>query len=312
MKFKKLKKGDTIGLICPASSISKDSPRIPVMEKYLASLGFNIKYGASFTSSYGYLAGSDELRAKDVENMFVDDEVNAIICMLGGYGSSRMVDLIDFEKIKSHPKLFMGFSDVTVLLNAINQRANIPTVHGVVGIYLGNPKMDIFSFKDFESLIFKKQIGRVLKNPDDLCETMNGGIVQGEIVGGNLSLIATLVGTEYDIDFTDKIVFIEEVEEAPYKIDRYLSTLRLSGKLEKAKGFIFGYFTNCISNKSNDIAWSYIDVIKQYVQKLNKPTVYDFASGHSFPFINIPIGLKVEFDANKKTIKILEDFYETD
>lgn len=309
MKLSKLQKGDTIGIICPASSISKTSPRISAMEKYLISLGFNIKYGDSFRANYGYLAGDDYLRANDLKQMFINPDVGAIICMLGGFGCSRIVDLIDYQVIQNNPKLFIGFSDITVLLNAINQKTRIPTIHGVVGIYLGNPNMDLFSYQDFETLIFEKQKGRILENPNSQCETLIGGRVTGELVGGNLSLINTLIGTPYEIDFTDKIVFIEEVDEAPYRIDRYFSTLRLNKTLEKAKGFVFGYFTNCDPKEEN--SWTPLDIIKQYFKKLNKPTIYNFASGHNFPFINLPIGLKVELDANKKTIKILEELYES-
>ena len=309
MKPRKLQKGDTIGIVCPASAISKTSPRIPIMEKYLINLGFNIKYGESFTATYGYLAGDDWLRANDLKQMFLNPEVSAIICMLGGYGCSRIVDLIDYQIIRNNPKLFIGFSDITVLLNAINQKANIPTVHGVVGIYLGNPNMDLFSYQDFEALILEDQKGRVLESPNSKCETLIEGKATGELVGGNLSLINTLIGTPYEIDFTDKIVFIEEVDEAPYRIDRYFSTLRLHKMFEKAKGFIFGYFTNC--NPKEENGWTSVDIIKQYIKKLNKPTIYNFASGHDFPFINLPIGLKVELDANKKTIKILEELYES-
>ena len=306
--MKKLIHGDTIGIICPAFSISKTSPRISTMENYLKSLGFNVKYGKTVFSQFGYLAGDDDLRVLDIEEMFYDESIKAIICMLGGYGCSRIVDKLNYHKIKKHKKLFIGFSDITVLLNALYQKADIPTVHGALGVYLGNPNMDQYSFADFEELIFSSQINRILKNPNDKCLTLNGGIARGKLVGGNLSLINTLMGTDYEIDFIDKIVFIEEVDEALYRIDRYFSTLRLANKLKEAKGFVFGYFTNCQSEENK---FSYLDIIKQYFNDLSVPIIYEFASGHDFPFINLPIGLEVELDADKKTITILEDLYET-
>lgn len=309
MKIQKLRSGDTIGIICPASSIARDNPRIPVMEKYLTGLGLKIKYGKNVFASYGYLAGTDEQRAADLEAMYLDDEVQAILCMKGGYGCSRMVDLIDFSKIAKHPKLLIGFSDVTVLLNAIHQKTGLPTIHGAVGIWLGSPKADAASLADFEALIFQNQKGRVLKNPKDDAKTIHEGTAEGKMIGGNLSLIATLAGTPYDLDFTDKIVFIEDVDEAPYRIDRYLSNLRLAGKLKQAKGFVLGYFTGCDAKEKG--SWEISDLLKQYFGDLFVPVITDFASGHDFPFINLPIGIRVKMDAEARTITILEELYET-
>ena len=310
IKPKKINKGDTIGIICPSYFISSDSERIKKMEEVLIGSGYKIKYGKSFYAKEAYLAGSDELRARDVEQMFLDQDVKAIICMLGGFGASRMVDLIDYNIIKNNPKLFMGFSDVTVLLNAINQRAQLSTYHGVVGIYIGNPKFEGASYDDFMMLLNENQKNRILKNPNNDASTLISGVANGELVGGNLTLISCLLGTEFEIDFKDKIVFIEEVDEEPYKIDRYFSSLRLSNKLKEAKGFVFGYFTNCTPNKEKDSTWNYLDIIRQYIEPLGKPTVYNFASGHDFPFVNLPIGLNVELDATNKIIKILDEYYE--
>lgn len=309
MKLRKLRPGDTIGIVCPASSIVADNPRIPVMEKYLTGLGLKIKYGKNVFSTFGYLAGTDEQRAADLETMFGDDEVKAVLCMKGGYGCSRMVGLLDFKKIAQHPKLLIGFSDITVLLNAIHQKTGFPTIHGDVGIWLGNPKIDAATLTDFETLLFKNQLGRVLKNPKSDAKTLNGGTAEGELIGGNLSLIATLAGTEFDLDFTDKIVFIEDVGEAPYRIDRYLSNLRLAGKLKQAKGFVLGYFTDCEAKEKG--SWEVSDLLKQYFGNLSVPVITDFASGHDFPFINLPIGARVKLDADVGTIKILEEIYET-
>jgi len=309
MKFERLQAGDTIGIICPASSIAKDNPRIPVMEKHLSGLGLKIKYGKNVFATYGYLAGTDKQRAADLEAMYLDPEVKAVLCMKGGYGCSRMVDLLDFSKIAKHPKLLIGFSDVTVLLNAIHQKTGLPTMHGGVGIWLGSPKIDAASRADFEAMLFQNQNGRVLKNPNDDAKTLLGGSVEGELIGGNLSLIATLAGTPYDLDFKDKIVFIEDVDEAPYRIDRYFSNLRLAGKLKQAKGFVLGYFTDCVAKEKG--SWEISDLIKQYFGNLSVPVITDFASGHDFPFINLPIGIRVKMDAQAKTITIMEELYET-
>lgn len=311
--MKKLSQGATIGIINPAFKNPTDAyQKYDYMVKYLEGLGYKIKFGKTFEAVEGYLAGSDELRAKDLEEMFLDKEVEAIICMRGGYGCSRMVDKIDFNIIKNNPKMLCGFSDVTVLLNNIYRHTGLPSLHGLVGIYLGHQKCNDFTNQNFWDAFNKPQLGRVLKNPDDMsAETLVGGSAEGVMVGGNLSLLATLCGTDYEVDFTDKIVFIEEVTEQPYQIDRYLSSLRLRGMLEKAKGFVFGYFTDCVADESKKGAQTVESLIKEYFVSLGKPIITNFACGHDFPFVTLPIGVKVKMDADLKTIEILEEVYET-
>lgn len=309
MKLIKPKKGDTVGIVCPAGAIALGDKRITLLEERLTSLGLKFKYGKTIGKKLAYLGGSDEDRATDLMDMFMDKDVSIILAMLGGYGCSRIVDKLDYKVIEENPKLLIGFSDITVLLNTLSKMANIPAVHGPVGIYIGKPTFDEISLNDFSNILFQNQLGRVLENPKDDAVTLTGGVARGKLVGGNLSLINNLIGTPYEIDFSEKIVFIEEVDEKPYAIDRYLSALRLSKSIDKAKGFIFGYFTNCEPEEIG--SWNYIDLIKQYFADLNKPVIYNFASGHDLPFISLPIGLEVELDATNKKIIILEEMYET-
>lgn len=306
MKVRKINKGDTVGIICPARFIDLKHPSFKLLEERLTSLGLKVKYGKTVGSKFGYLADTDLLRVKDIEEMFLDKEVSLIVAMLGGYGCSRIVDMIDYEIIKNNPKLLIGFSDITVLLNSIYKKTLIPTVHGPVGIYLGKQSLDEVSLTDFNNLLFSNQLGRSLSC--DSAVTYIGGKTKGKLVGGNLSLITTLVGTPYEIDFTEKIVFIEDIDEGVYRIDRYFSQLRLSGSISKAKGFVFGYFTDI---NQEDNAFSLDDIIDQYFKELNVPIIKNFSSGHDLPFISLPIGLEVELDADKKTITILEELYET-
>lgn len=312
MPLKQIKKGAKVGIITPASTINTEDKRIKTLEERLTKLGLTYKYGKSIGERYGYLGGEDEIRAEDVNEMFADKEVDVILAMLGGYGCSRIVDNLNYDLIKTNPKPLIGFSDITVLLNAINQKTKIPTVHGPVGIYIGKDEFDDFSYEDFSKILFEKQKGRVLKNPKNDAVTINGGITRGKLVGGNLTLINNLIGTPYEIDFTDKIVFIEEVNEKPHAIDRYLVSLKLSKSIEKAKGFVLGYFTNCDIADENYKGWNHLEVLKQYFASLNKPVIYNFASGHDLPFISLPIGLEVELDADKQTITIMEEMYEAD
>ena len=311
MLLKKLSKGDTIGIINPAFKNPQDVyTRYSKMIETIESKGYKIKFGKTFTLENGYLAGTDEERANDLNEMFKDETVKAIICMRGGYGASRMVDLVDYALIKDNPKIICGFSDITVLLNAIYKKTDMPTIHGLVSLYIGSKSCDEFSENDFWKVLTENQKGRVLENPNKDAKTLIPGKVTGTLVGGNLSLIATLVGSEYEVDFTDKIVFIEEVTEEPYQIDRYFSSIKLRKMFEKAKGFVFGYFSECEPSEGRKGTQSYLDIIKDYVGNLNKPTIYDFACGHSFPFINLPIGTLVTLDADNKKIIIEEEIYE--
>ncbi|MFA5543981.1 MAG: LD-carboxypeptidase, partial [Bacilli bacterium] len=152
---------------------------------------------------------------------------------------------------------------------------------------------------------FENTKGRILKNPNDNCKTLVGGVSEGVLVGGNIMLVTNLIGSDYDIDMTDKILFLEEVNEKPYSIDRMLCQLRLSKRFEQLKGIIFGHFTNC----TNEEGFTTDEVIEQYCQDLKIPVITHFASGHEFPFINLPIGVKVRLDADNKNIEILEEIY---
>lgn len=305
LKVKRIKKGDTIGLICP-SSRNKQPEKMKKIEEALASLGLKVQFGRTCFSQDGYLAGTDEERLNDLHQMFLDPNIDGIICYKGGCGASRIVDKIDYKLIQQHPKLFMGFSDITVLLNNLYQQSHLPTIHGQVGIFLSSPKCDLDSWNDFAQILTTNTQGRVLKNPQNDAKTVQGGVAIGEMSGGNLCLISDLIGTPYEVDFKDKIVFIEEVDEPPYNIDRMLAQLRLGGYLEQAKGFVFGHFTDC--NKEEDEP-EIDDLIQEYFQFLDKPVLTHFACGHQFPFINLPIGLKVRLDANKQEITILEEYY---
>lgn len=306
MRVKRLVNGDTIAFICPSFKCQMNTSRIKNLEDVIASLGYKIKYGRSCYLTNGYLAGSDEERIQDLEDAFKDEEVKAIICLKGGYGASRIVDKIDYHVIKKNPKIFMGFSDITVLLNAFYQKASLPTIHGQLGIFLGRDDIDDVSINDFKDLLSLSFKNRELTSSN--IKSLYDGVCTGTLVGGNLSLITNLIGTPYDIDFLDKIVFIEEVDEEPYRVDRMFAQLRLSGKLEQAKGFIFGHFTNCTSEHKE--YQTITELISEYFMNLKKPILMNFPSGHDFPFLNIPIGLQVELDTINKKLKILEEYYE--
>ncbi len=307
MKCRTIQKGSTLGLMCPSSK-QKDPKQIELFLEYLTKKGFKYKLGKSMYAKCGYLAGTDELRAEDLNNFFQDDEVDAILCFRGGYGAARFLNLIDYEAIKKHPKLLVGFSDVTVLLNAIYQKTGLPTLHGEMGVIFKEEflKKDEYSFTNLIDTLLDVAPKNLL-----LCENKasfkGDKAVQGVVVGGNLSLVMALMGTPYEIDTKDKILLLEDVGEAPYRIDNMLCNLKLAKKLEDAKAIIFGYFTDC--PKSAEDTQSVEDVIKDYTKDLQKTIIYDFPTGHNRPFVNIPIGIEVKIDPQEKSVIVLESLF---
>lgn len=307
MKCRKIKEGSTLGLICPSSK-QKDTKQIELFLAYLTKKGLKYKLGESMYAKWGYLAGSDELRAKDLNDFFKDDEVDAILCFRGGYGAARFLDLIDYEAIKAHPKLLVGFSDVTVLLNAIYQRTGLPTLHGEMGVVFKTEFLDEeeFSFRNLIDTLFDHASSNLLSNENQAI-FKGEEAVEGVIVGGNLSLVVALMGTPYEIDTKDKILLLEDVGEAPYRIDSMLCTLKLAKKLDDAKAIIFGYFTDC--PKSAEDTQSVEEVLNDYTKDLDKIIIYHFPTGHNRPFVNVPIGLKTKIHPKEKSVIVLESLF---
>lgn len=301
-----LKFGDTIGIVSPSSPTSEEN--VKKSEKKLKELGFKVKMGESVSKTYGYLAGSDEDRARDLNHMFLDDEVKGIICIRGGYGTPRILELLDYEGIKNNPKIFIGYSDITALHIAMNQICSLITFHGPMVASNMIDGFDDFSKESLFRNIFNNEPIGLVENPEgEEIETISGGIGEGEIVGGNLSLVVDTLGTPYEIDTKGKLLLLEEVGEEPYNIDRMLTQLRLSGKLEEANGIILGDWNGCEakSDEYNE-SLTLIEVFEDIIKPLNIPTIYNLKSGHCKPMITLPLGAKARLDADNKKLYVLE------
>ena len=304
IKLKHLKPGATIGIIAPASP--SDSNFID--EKILAfkNLGFNIKKGNHIYKKYGYLCGIDNDRAEDLTNMFIDPSIDAIVCFRGGYGSIRLISTLDMEIIKKHPKPFCGYSDITLLLNYINNKCNFATFH--------SPMIN----SNFEDIITKNSFINVLTTSNkgfyyDLNKyseiiTLNKKDFSGKLLGGNLSMICSSIGTPYDINFKDSIIFIEEINENPYVIDRLLSQMLLSNKFKDCKGIILGHFTDCTLSDYSQ-SFNLEDIITQKLLPLNIPIIKNFPCGHSYPNLTIPIGCNIYYDSKNSLLSITDDIF---
>lgn len=301
MLGKRLIPGASIGLVSPASPEKPESIQKGIA--FLKSLGFNVKEGKHIYDKWGYLAGKDKDRAADIMDMFNDKEVDMILCIRGGYGTMRMLPYIDFDIIKHNPKIFAGFSDITTLLNSFAQKCGLITFHSPMAT---SKLEDEFTLKSFLSTLQCGYKPYRIENPEGI--ELNYEVeckCEGVLVGGNLSLIAGTIGSHYEIDTKDKILFIEDVGEEPYEIDKLLTQLLIAGKLKHCRGFILGQFTNC-TLPHYERSLTLEEIIKDRILSLNKPTISNFMSGHSYPKLTIPIGAKVSFDSRYPHIDVLE------
>src|SRR5690606_15267956 len=236
----------TVGIIAPSSPPNQENLQkaLPFLEE----LGLKIKLGKSVDAAHGYLAGTDDERLADLHAMFEDPEVSGIICAGGGYGAARYADRIDYAMIMENPKVFWGYSDITFLHTAIGEYAEMVTFHGpMLASDVGKPEFHERSgrmfgqlFEPFE-LHYTEEVAPL--------ETFVDGIAQGELVGGNLSLIRSAVGTKFDLDVKGKILLIEDIDEEPYEVDEILNQLRLARKFEEAAGIVIGDFKNASPKK---------------------------------------------------------------
>lgn len=304
IKPKPLQKGDTVAIIAPASPTDKSL--IEKCVKALENFGLNVIIGDSCISKHGFLSGTDDIRAKDINCMFSDKKINGIFAIRGGYGCARLLDLIDFKLIKKNPKIFVGYSDITALHIAINQKSRLITYHGpMVATELING-LDSYSYNYFKKLLFSSQKVGEISNPiESKLECIYKGVSKGQLIGGNLSLICSTLGTKYEINTKNKILFLEEVDESPYRIDRMLTQLKQSRKLADTNGIILGAFTDCIAaNNKNSLSLQ--EVINEIILPLKKPTISNLVCGHCLPTLTLPLGSKVLLDADMKKITILD------
>lgn len=298
----KLNYGDTIGVIAPASP--EDDHIIKDKINILKDLGFKVKEGKYLYNRKGFLAGEDKLRAEDIMSMFSDKTVNMILCFRGGYGTMRILPYLNLEVIKENPKIFMGYSDITTLLNLFFNKLGLITFHGpMVNSDLG----DICTSESMLNTLMHGDKPYELITPPGIPLIFNNfkGLVQGRVIGGNLTLLCSTLGTKYEIDTEGKILFLEEVEEPPYKIDRMLTHLILSGKLKKCKAIILGQFTDC-TLPHYERSLTLEQVIDDRLLQLKLPVCSNFMSGHGSPKLTLPIGAKISLDPTNKCINVLE------
>lgn len=299
-----LKRDDTVALIAPSSPTDPNS--VDKSIECIKKLGLNVIVGESCLSKHGFLSGTDDIRANDINSMFKNKNINGIFSLRGGYGSARLLDLIDFKIIKRNPKVFVGYSDITALHIAINQKCNLITYHGPMISTELIKGLDEYSNYYYKQNIFNKNILGKINNPTGMdIKVLYEGCAEGKLIGGNLSLICSTLGTKYEINTKNKILFIEEIAESPYKIDRMLLQLHQAGKFKDAKGIILGAFTECTASDP-DKSLSLDEVFNEIILPNKKPTICNLACGHCLPTLTLPLGAKALLNTSIKEFKVLE------
>lgn len=309
-KPKRLAAGNTVGLVAPAGP-SADDERVRFSGDLLRSFGFRVKEGAHVYDRNLYLAGNDRDRASDVNAMFADDEVDAIFTLRGGYGTQRMLPYLDFDLIENNPKVLIGSSDITGILIAIFEKTGMVGFHGPAA---GGNYSD-YALAEFRKVLFepraRTRIGAAppIEERPGHVERKNritrfaGGAAEGRLIGGNLTLVSTLMGTPYEPDFRNRIVFLEDVNEAPYRIDRMLTQLWLAGKLQHAAGIAFGKFTETDDDGNT---FSIEEVIRMRCASLGIPVIGGLMIGHIADKTTVPIGIMARLDADAGALELLE------
>ena len=320
----RLSPGDTIAFVAPAGDLIED--RMLLARERLEARGYRVVVPEGLFGRYGYLSAPDERRAAQLMAAFMDPEVDAVFPGTGGYGVTRMLRLLDFEQIAANPKVFIGFSDITALHLALNRHAGLVTFHAP------NPQWGLGSEEgmqpDAERVFWAMLEGEWGDDPgtgtgagtgndsgggafvypavaDHPARTVVPGRVRAPVIGGNLSLLAATMGTPWEVDTRGKILIMEDVREAPYRIDRFFAQLRDAGKFDEAAGIVVGQFTKCDPDDPKE-SFTVDQLIDQYFRGLDKPVIANFPFGHVRGNLTVPFGVPVELDAHARTLRVPE------
>lgn len=302
IKPKALKAGDTIAITSPAGAVWDDA-QVETFSNILKNFGFNIILGKTLKEKHGYFAGTDEVRAKELNDLFADKKVKGIFCMKGGWGCARLLDKLDYTIIKENPKVLIGFSDITTLLLAITTKTGLITYHGPVG----NSGWNDFTKNSFINVVQTAKPYTFEANPtnEDVILTINSGKASGELFGGNLTVLSSIIGSGYLPDWKGKILFLEEAKEEPYSIDRMLTQLKLSGILDSVSGIVFGKCAKCLAEEPHK-SFTLNEVLLQHFKPLKIPVFFGAMIGHIENKLTVPVGINASIDADKGTISLLE------
>ena len=310
---RRLRTGMVVGVVAPSSNPLQDE-EIRYALDVVDSLGFKIKPAENLFSRKGYLAGEDAARAKAVNDMFSDDSVDAIFALQGGYGATRILPLLDFDLIRHNPKILLGYSDITALFSAIHRRTGLVTFHGPIA----RQEFTDYTYNEFKRVLIDGAPGMQIGSPppfevgpgrvekENRLQTLVEGTASGPMVGGNLSLVASLLGTSYETVFNKSILILEDVDEAPYSIDRMLTSLRLAGVFERIAGLVLGKFTDC---DSEGPTLSLEAVFQDRCGDLDVPVLRGLMIGHVPDQTVVPLGAIGKLDSTRQTLTVSSPFF---
>lgn len=303
----RLRQGDLIGLVTPGAPVTDQQVRETV-EK-LEGLGLRTTYGDTVLAEYGYFAGRDESRAGEVMELFTRKDIDGIWCVRGGYGSIRILDYLDYETIGQNPKVFIGYSDVTAIHTAIFKETGLVTFHGPLGIsefnrFSVNALKKVVMGTDVPGKFAYRREKKTKDNEEFDRYTINPGIAEGILTGGNISVLDSMTGTRFEPDFRGRIAYLEEVEEKTYRVDRMLYHLLSATNLREAAGIVLGVFNEC--NINDEPRLTLRQALSDLLKPLGIPVTYGFAFGHIGRMVTIPNGLRARLDADRNSLELLE------
>lgn len=300
----RLRSGDVVALVEPASPL-EDPSRIGGVAEMVRAMGLQPRLAPHVGAVEGYLAGTDEQRASDINAMYADSEIRALFAVRGGWGSARILPLIDWAMVRANPKLLIGFSDITGLHLAFAARAGFPTLHAPnAGGNWPEDSWNSLWWLAFAGSAPVLDLHRSGGRSNPAFEVLTGGTADGRLLGGNLSVLSALVGTPWMPDMRGAILFLEDVGEAPYRIDRMMSQLALSGMLEQVSGVVFGQCTRCGPGDGSGV--SVPDVLRHHLGMLGVPVCIGANIGHVSNQLSLPSGAFVRLDAAAGTLAVLE------
>jgi muramoyltetrapeptide carboxypeptidase len=310
VKPPRLRPGDAVGLVAPASAVFHPT-NLEVAQDTSRALGLEPRLGAHVADRRGYFAGRDEDRAADLNAFFADPEVKAVMAIHGGWGTARVLPLLDWETVRAQPKVLAGYSDITGLHCGIHARTGLVTFHAPGGLSDWPP----FSVDHFQRVVFEGEAVTMANPPHDPTKTLvnhtsrtrtiTGGRARGPLVGGNLTVLTALVGSPYVPSLEGAILFVEDINEEPYRIDRMLTQLRLAGLLDGLRGFVFGTCKNCEPGRGYG-SLTLDEVLDDHIRPLGVPAYQGAMIGHQDRQFTVPIGVEAELDADAGTLRMLE------
>jgi muramoyltetrapeptide carboxypeptidase len=304
--LKPIKKNATIGVIAPA--YTPDPEKLSMGIEYLRSRGYKVVEGRSLSASYGHFAGVDQVRLDDLHEMYHHSEIEAIFCARGGWGCLKYIDKLDYELIRRKAKVLVGYSDITTLQLAIFKKTGIPSLSGpMVAVEMGTGILN-YTEEHFFNQLYNTSARYDLDMNLTGLSILNEGKADGILLGGCLSLLASQLGTPYMPSFKGSILFIEDVGESSYKIDRYLAQLKQADILNSISGAILGEFIDCDPEDDDSKSFKVMDIIHEYFDSLDIPVVYEFPYGHGMKKVTMPIGVYTILDTKKCLLSFANPF----